>query len=230
MIGLLLLALPAYYLCRPFTTRNRVPARFLGGVARLAGVRVHRAGCLPQRRAFLLANHVSWLDICVLAGATGCAFIAHDGLAAFGPLRWLCRLNDTVFVARADRGSVAAQVEQVREALRETGGLTLFPEGTTGPGEPLLPFKSALVSALVPLPDDVAVVPVWIDYGREAQEIAWVGAEAGLDNVLRVLARREPLDVTVHMLDELGGDALRDRKTITTAARGAIEAAMRRAA
>jgi lyso-ornithine lipid O-acyltransferase len=226
MLALLLLALAAYYLCRPFTARNPVPPLFLGGIARIAGVQTHRAGCLPQGRTFLLANHVSWLDICVLAGATGCAFVAHDGLASFGPLRWLCRLNDTVFVARSDRGSVATQVEQVREALHETGALTLFPEGTTGPGVPLLPFKSALVSALVPLPGDVAVIPVWIDYGCEAQDIAWIGEEAGLDNVLRILARREPIAVKVHMLGELSDEALSNRKTITAAARQAIESAM----
>lgn len=228
MLVLLLLALPAYYLCQPFASRNPVPRRFLGGIARIAGARVHRTGTLPHGGMFLLANHVSWLDICVLAGSTGCAFVAHDGLAAVGPLRWLCRMNDTVFVARADRGSIAAQVEQVREALRDTGALTLFPEGTTGPGAPLLPFKSALVSALSPIPDMVSVVPVWIDYGRDAQEIAWVGEESGLDNVLRILARRAPLEVTVHVLDKLAGEDLADRKTITAAARAAIEATMAR--
>ncbi|WP_156840320.1 lysophospholipid acyltransferase family protein [Novosphingobium aquimarinum] len=226
MAGFLLVALVAFYLLRPFLRRNPVPARFLGGVARIAGVRVRRIGDLPQGRAFFLANHVSWLDICVLASTTGCAFIAHDGLAAFGPLRWLCRLNDTVFVARADRGSVAAQVEQVRQALCETGALTLFPEATTGPGAPLLPFKSALVSALVPLPQNTAVVPVAIDYGRDMQDIAWVGEEPGVDNFLRVLARRRPFDATVSILPELVGPALSDRKTITRAARAAIETAL----
>jgi lyso-ornithine lipid O-acyltransferase len=226
MAGFLLTALAAFYLLQPFGRRNPVPSRFLGGVARIAGVRIRLIGDLPQGRAFFLANHVSWLDICVLADTTRCAFIAHDGLAAFGPLRWLCRLNDTVFVARTDRGSVAAQVEQVRHALSETGALVLFPEGTTGPGVSLLPFKSALVSALVPLPEATAVVPVFVDYGRDIPDIAWVGEQSGLDNFLRILARRQPIKVNVYILPELAGPALTDRKSITSAARAAIEVAM----
>lgn len=226
MIAWLLLCVPAYYLCCPFTKHNPVPRRFLGGVARIAGARARMAGTVPPRQTFYLSNHVSWLDICVLAGATGCAFIAHDGLAAFRPLRWLCRMNDTVFVARSDRGSINQQVDQVREALNDTGALTLFPEGTTGPGAPLLPFKSALVSALVPLPTGTRVVPVWIDYGREAATIAWIGEETGFANFLRILARREPLEVTVHILPALAGGNLGDRKAITLAARDAIETRM----
>ncbi|PEQ14765.1 1-acyl-sn-glycerol-3-phosphate acyltransferase [Novosphingobium sp. PC22D] len=219
------LALAAYFALRPFTRPNPVPSRFLGGTARIAGARVKTTGTLPAGPAFFIANHVSWIDILAIAGATGSAFVAHDGLAAFGPLRWLCRMNDTVFVSRHDRRGVSGQIDDVRAALADTGALTLFPEGTTGPGEPLLPFKSSLVSALTPLPEGVSVVPLWIDYGTERADIAWVGEEPGLANVLRILARRRRLDVTLHVLPPIAPEALATRKSITIAARQAIEAA-----
>ena len=131
-------------------------------------------------------------------------------------------MNATVFVARHDRASVAEQVGHVRIALLDTGTLAIFPEGTTSDGTGLLPFKSSLLSALEPLPEGIAVQPVLLDYGPEAARIAWVGEEHGLDNFLRLLARRRPIDLTVHFLPVLAGAALANRKTIAAAAREAM--------
>ena len=222
MLLLLLACLPAYYAVHLFTRYNPVPRFFLAGIGRLAGLRLHTRGEKVQRGAFLLANHVSWLDIPALATTTGSAFIAHDGLAAMPLLKWLCQMNDTVFVARHDRKSVARQVQDVRTAISDTGALTIFPEGTTSDGTGLLPFKSSLLSALEPLPPGIAVQPVLLDFGPEAADIAWVGEEHGLDNFLRLLARRRPIDLTVHFLPVLTGDALANRKAIAQAAREAI--------
>ncbi len=203
------------------------PRRFLGGICWIAGVEVRIEGQRARKGVFLLANHVSWIDVTALAGASGTAFVAHDGLAGVPLLRWLCSLNDTVFVARHDRGSIKAQVEQVREAIREGGALTIFPEGTTSHGAALLPFKSSLLSAFDPPPEGVAIQPVLLDYGPEAASIAWVGKEPGLDNFLRILARAQPVTLTVRFLPALKGEALANRKTIAAAAQGAILQAMR---
>lgn len=226
MIALLLVCVPGYYLWRVLRLANPWPRVFLGGVAAIAGVEVRIAGARVRRGAFFLANHVSWLDVPALAGASGAAFVAHDGLAAYPLLKWLCGMNDTVFVARHDRASVAEQIAQVRAAIAETDALAVFPEGTTSDGTGLLPFKSSLLSALDPVPAGVAVQPVLLDYGAEAADIAWVGEEHGLDNFKRILARGRPLRLTVRFLAPLAGEALRDRKTIATAGREAILAAL----
>jgi 1-acyl-sn-glycerol-3-phosphate acyltransferase len=176
---------------------------------------------------FLLSNHVSWIDIVALSGASGTAFVAHDGLAGIPLLRWLCSLNDTVFIARHDRASVHRQVEQVREAIGEGGALTIFPEGTTSDGTGLLSFKSSLLSAFDPPPPGVAVQPVLLDYGPDAAAIAWVGEEPGLDNFLRILASDRPVELTVHFLPPLEGAALAGRKAIAASAQAAVQAAMR---
>lgn len=226
MIAALLICAPLFYLFAPFTRRNPVPRWFLRTLATIAGARPRVIGERPARDAFLVANHVSWLDIPAIAGATGSAFIAHDGLAAIRPLRWLCSLNDTVFVARHDRRSVSDQIAQVRLALRETGALTIFPEGTTSDGTGLLPFKSSLLSALDADADHIPVQPVWLDYGPETQEIAWVDAEPGIDNALRILARWRPVALTLHFLPPLSEPERRDRKAIARAAHAAIARAM----
>ena len=49
--------------------------------------------------------------------------------------------------------------------------VALFPEGTTGPGDRLLPFRPTLLAAVTPPPPGVAVRPVAIDYGEAARDI-----------------------------------------------------------
>jgi 1-acyl-sn-glycerol-3-phosphate acyltransferase len=226
MLLLLLVCVPLYYAWRFLRLHNPWPRVFLGGIARIAGARVTITGAPSRKGAFLLSNHVSWLDIPVISGASGSAFVAHSGLADVGLLKWLCEMNDTVFVARHDRRSVHAQVAQVRAALTDTGALTVFPEGTTSDGLGLLPFKSSLLSALDPPPPGIAIQPVWLDYGPDVAAMAWVGEEHGLDNFLKILARRRPIPVTVHFLPPLGPEEMANRKVMATAARERILAAI----
>ncbi|MBW8752890.1 MAG: 1-acyl-sn-glycerol-3-phosphate acyltransferase [Sphingomonadales bacterium] len=227
MLAWLICCVPLHYLWRGLRLRDPWPRIFLAGIAWISGVDVVVAGNRVRRGAFLLANHISWLDIPGIAGACGSAFVAQDGLAANPALRWLCAMNDTVFIARHDRASVARQVEQVRAAIRDTGALTIFPESTTSDGSGVLPFKSSLLAALDPLPEGIVVQPVWLDYGAETAEIAWVGVEPGLDNFKRLAARTRPIRLTVHFLPPITGPALANRKTIAAAAMDAILSAMR---
>jgi len=222
MVALLLACVPAYYLWRVLRLRNPWPKWFLGGIAVIAGIQTTLTGQRMRGRAVDLPNPFSWLDIRALAGVSGTAFVAHDGLAATPLLKWLCEMNDTVFVARHDRTSIAEQIAQVRVAIDECEALAVFPEGTTSDGTGLLPFKSSLLSALEPVPADVAVQPVLLDYGAEAADIAWIGEEHGLDNFKRILARSRPVHLTIRYLPPLTGAALTDRKAMAAAARAAL--------
>jgi len=227
IIALLTTCISLYYIWKlAGADHNPWPRLCLAGVGRVAGLRVHIEGQRVPGGAMLLANHVSWLDIPAIASATGAAFVAHDGLATTPIVRWLCQMNDTVFIARNNRTTVATQVEQIRSAIRDTGALAIFPEGTTSDGTGVLPFKSSLLSALDPMPAGIAVQPVLLDYGPKAAEIAWIGEEHGIDNFRRILARHGPLHVRVRLLPPLAGDALTNRKVMAAAARDAITAAL----
>ncbi len=228
MVCALAACVPLYYLWVPFTEHNPWPRRFLAAVCYISGVRIDITGSRAGAGTFLLSNHISWIDIPAIASVTGTAFVANDGLGTVPFLRWLCAMNDTVFIARHDRRSIAAQVAQVREAIRETGALTVFPEGTTSDGTGLLPFKSSLLSALDPPPAGVEIQPVYLDYGSETAEIAWVGEEPGLHNFLRIVARRQKVRLEMHFLQPLEGPSLLHRKEMAAAAHLSIAAAMRR--
>lgn len=214
---------PAQLVMSAAGRRDLLPPAFLATIGWLAGLRVQIEGKPPPGRLLLVANHLSWLDVLALAGATRTAFVAHGGLAGHGMLKWLCDQNDTVFVARERRGTVGGQIAQVRAALT-CRRLAIFPEATTADGRTLLPFKSALLAAAEG-DCDLSVQPVALAYD-EAGAIAWLDGEPGLANVRRILARTRPVRLTIRLLDPLTGATRQDRKSMAAAAEQAIARAL----
>jgi len=224
LLILLLLCVPLHYLWRLLGLDRLWPRVFLAGVGVVCGLQLRRHG-KRVHSALLLANHVSWLDVPALSHAANSAFVAQDGLAQFGLFKWLCDMNETVFIARHRRTDVSRQTDDIRAAMDHGGTLTLFPEGTTSDGTGLLPFKSSLLGALEPLPEGAVIQPVLLAYA-EVPEIAWVGDEPGLDNFKRLLARLRPIRIDVRFLAPLAGEELTNRKTMSAAARERIAQAM----
>lgn len=223
LVGWFVICIVPHHLAK-WTGGSRWPTRFLAGVARIVGADVRVAGHKPGRGELLIGNHVSWLDIPVLAGATGCAFVSKAEIRDHPFLKWIADQNHTLYVDRGDRRGIHEQTARMREALAGGQPLAVFPEGTVGDGGRLLPFKPALLSAFAPPPDGLQVRPVAIDYLGRASDLAWSPCEGGLNNFLRVLGMKGRLPVAVRVLDPL--PAFDDRKALARAAHDAVAEAL----
>jgi 1-acyl-sn-glycerol-3-phosphate acyltransferase len=226
LAGLLLLfafCVPPHLIARAFG-RSPWPRRFLKWVAWGAGADVRCEGPTASRGTLLVANHVSWLDIPILAGATGCAFVAKREVQDHWFLKWIADQNETIYIDRADRRSIHGQVASLADGLKRPQPLAIFPEGTVGDGGQLLPFKPSLLSAVAPPPEGVVIRPAAIDYGSVAPVIGWGTGEPGLANFLRVLGRKGRMPVTIHLLPAIAPEP--DRKILARAAHDAIAKAL----
>ena len=220
----LLLCLPLHYLWKLLGRSSPWPRRYLRWVGRSAGMRVTIVGRPLRSHVLFLSNHLSWLDIMLLAGASGTAFVSKDDVARWPLIGWLAGLNDTVFVARTERTAVRGQADALRAALQTGQPVALFPEGTTDGGVDVLPFRASLLASLFPPLPGVRVQPVAIDYGPAGHEIAWIGAEPAAENAKRVLGRAGLVAVTLHFLEPIDPAAAADRKSLAEQARAAIVA------
>jgi lyso-ornithine lipid O-acyltransferase len=220
--GLLLLfavLAPVHVATKALLGRSGWPPRFLAAAAWICGARVNVKGRRAAKHTLLVCNHTSWLDILVLGGSVGCAFVSKAELGH--PLiHWLADQNGTVYVRRTHRKGAKDQAIAIAAALERDKPVGLFPEGTTGPGTHLLPFRSTLLEAANFAARDVNIRPVAIDYGEEREEFGWFGEEPGRDNVLRLLGRRGNVRVTVTLLEPM--DRGGDRKQLAHEAREAI--------
>jgi 1-acyl-sn-glycerol-3-phosphate acyltransferase len=226
MAAALIAAVPPHLLLRAPRLPSPLPRWWLRSAARSAGLKVRVEGEPLRRRVLFVANHVSWLDIFALGGATGAVFVSRADVAGWPVAGWVAGLHDTIYVERSARREVHGQASQLRAALERGRSVALFPEGTTNDGESLLPFRPSLFASLFPAIPGVRVQPVAIDYGDAATEIAWVGDEPAGDNAKRVLRRKGRLPVHLRFLEPIDPAAAGDRKTVAGEARAAIARAL----
>jgi lyso-ornithine lipid O-acyltransferase len=222
----LLACLPLHYLWKLFGRSSPWPRRFLFWVGYCAGVRTRIVGTPLRRHVLFVSNHLSWLDIMVIAGAAGAAFVSKDEVSKWPVIGWLARLNNTVFVARTERKAVRGQADALRSALASGQPVALFPEGTTAGGTDILPFRASLLASLFPPLPRVKVQPVALDYGAAAHDIAWIGEETAQANAKRIFSRRGRLAVTIHFLEPFDPAEASDRKGLAQRSRAEIVEAL----
>src|SRR5438477_4518430 len=164
---------------------------------RILGLRVRRIGRPAAVRPVLFAaNHVSYLDITIFSSLIAGSFVAKREVARWPLFGWLAKLQRSVFIDRQVR-STAQQRDSIAGRLAAKEALILFPEGTSGDGNRVLPFKSALFSAADhAATGPVTVQPVSIAYtrvngmpiGRRYRPLfAWYGAMAMAPHLWRGL-------------------------------------------
>jgi 1-acyl-sn-glycerol-3-phosphate acyltransferase len=113
-------------------------------VLRIFRVTTQSAGKIPSS-GLLVCNHLSYLDVLVLAALVPCVFVAKREVKNWPVFGWFAKLAGTVFVHRELRTQAGQAVDEIQAALRTGALVVLFPEGTSSGGETVLPFKSSLL-------------------------------------------------------------------------------------
>lgn len=207
---------------------RRLETQFFARILKGFGVIANEYGqnhALPG--TLYVTNHISWVDIPLLATALDADFVAKSDILRWPLLGQLARRLDPVFVARNDRRNAHAQADAIRQRLSAGRSVILCAEGTTSGGETVLPFKSCLFGAADAA---AAIQPLAIRYrGRDGaalpsermREIAWIG-----DDDLWTGAMRVAKDGTQAQLVFLPPiPAIPNRKLLAQAVWGMVEAA-----
>jgi 1-acyl-sn-glycerol-3-phosphate acyltransferase len=113
----------------------------------MAGVTVHVEGTPAVAPLLIAANHVSWLDITVIGSVMPVSFVAKVEVARWPVVGTLARLQRSVFIDRTRRSQTAEATAAIASRVGRGDVVVLFAEGTTGDGNRMLPFRSALLGA-----------------------------------------------------------------------------------
>lgn len=113
-------------------------------VLRLLIPRIETEGPCP-RDGLLVSNHLSYLDILVLAAIAPAVFVSKSEIRRWPVFGWFARQAGTIFIHRARRTEVGRIGHEIRDVLRQEQLVVLFPEGTTSNGHQILPFRSSLL-------------------------------------------------------------------------------------
>jgi 1-acyl-sn-glycerol-3-phosphate acyltransferase len=230
LIPLTLLLLPFQLLAMKYDWRlqRRIPQLYHRALCALIGVRIRQVGqrC-DNAPVLILSNHVSWLDICVIAALTPVVFVSKSEVANWPILGWLSRLQRTVFIDRQARHRTGEATREIGSRLRDGDAVVLFAEGTSSDGTRVLPFRSALIGAVHhaiadSAHDVIKIQPMSLAYlrlgglpvGRDLRDqVAWYGSAELLPHLLGVLSVGA-VDVTVSWGEAIATNAATDRKQI----------------
>jgi 1-acyl-sn-glycerol-3-phosphate acyltransferase len=196
----------------------------------LMGIRITVTGAPARERPLLLlANHISWLDIPVLAAVAPVSFVAKQEVAGWPIVGFLAKAQRSVFIDRERRLATGAKADEVAGRLSRGDIIVLFAEGTSSDGNSVLPFRSALVGAAQRASAEggsATVQPVAIAYqrilglplGRQHRpRVAWYGGMDLLPHLKGILSDGG-IDVRVVFGPPWKVSASGDRKVLTQAA------------
>lgn len=153
-------------------TKRRASSRITSVFARvilfLLGVRVrvkHRERLRTSSHARLIvANHLSYIDVLVIASFVPSVFITSVELKESALLGTLARLGGSIFVERRRPSGLKREINDIASVLGQGMPVVLFPEGTTSNGDRVRPFKNALFDAAIIA--RAVIVPVCFRYTR----------------------------------------------------------------
>lgn len=183
------------------------------------GVRVRVHGRPAEAGTLLLANHVSWIDIAVLARVVEAGFVAKAEVGDWPVIGPLARCWGCLFVDRTQRRMLGGMAAAIERHLAAGRSLVLFPEGTTGPGAGVLPFRSSLLGG-GDRDRPLRVQPVTLAYcgAADRARAAWLGDAALLPHALD-LARGGGVTIDVWFEEPFIGQ---DRKAVAIRAESVV--------
>lgn len=163
----------------PLHIQRQMMQHWATGLLAILNIKLNCHGKLPSMevpRVLLAANHVSWLDVCVLMAACPTRFVAKAEISRWPILGTLCRNANTLFIERSKRSDTIRINQQISDVLEASERVAVFPEGTTTNGKQLNHFHASLLQSAITA--DALLYPVAICYrntiGGICEEAAYV--------------------------------------------------------
>lgn len=186
----------------------------------LLGVSLEVQGRFKPGAKMIVSNHVSWLDILVVHAVCPEARFVSKAEAHHWPLVGrLVDAGDTLYIERERKRDAMRVVHQCAQALEAGDTVAVFPEGTTGPGEALLPFHANLLQAAIAV--SAPLQPVALRYADRQAAVSpaalWVG-DTTLAGTLWLLASADGLVARLQVLPPRSS-AHADRRRLAEAVR-----------
>ncbi|MFJ3230779.1 lysophospholipid acyltransferase family protein [Streptomyces sp. NPDC086787] len=194
--------------------------RWCRTIVRAAGVRVRLTGAAaPTGGLLLVANHISWLDIPLLAAVRPARMLAKKEIRQWPVAGAVAARGGALFIERDRLRALPDTVARIAHALRTGAAVVAFPEGSTWCGRAQGRFHRAVFQAA--LDAGVPVQPVRLSYrtadGPASTVPAFVGEDALLASLWRVASTRG-LVAEVEILPEIPPGTHPDRRALAHAA------------
>ncbi len=161
------------------------------GTLWILGIRLETLGPAPKGAFVITANHLSYIDVLVLAALFPSRFLAKSEIAGWPIIGTIVSLSGTLYIKRGDRNDVPRLVERMKNTLDAGVGVTFFPEGWASRGLTVKKFHAGLLQSAVS--GEFPCLPVSLSYSTPnsdfapAWTVAWWSASPLGVHLLRMI-------------------------------------------
>lgn len=99
--------------------------------------------------ALIIPNHISYLDVLAIQSIFPAKFVTSYDIGHTAFLGRLCKRGGCLFVNRKSKRDLLKNIDTISSELNKGSHIVLFPEGTTSPGDRILPYKSSLLESAI---------------------------------------------------------------------------------
>lgn len=184
---------------------------------RILGINVSfKGGEFPEENCLIVSNHLSYLDVIVLASKIPTAFVTSKEIKKTPFLGEIVKLAGCLFVDRKNRSNLKEEISELKEGLLNGLNVTVFPEATSTNGDEVLRFRRPLFEAAKE--SNKNILPLTINYKTISHKevssenrdiVCWYGLMDFLPHFLKLLEEKEvSVEVSVGELISPYGDSL----------------------
>lgn len=194
--------------------------------AEIVGVEIQAHGIPAKSPIFVVANHISWLDIIIISSVLPVSFLSKAEIRNWPLIGTLAAKAGTLFIRRGSKNGASEAVELVKVKLNAGHSIASFPEAKTTDGTSVHVFHARLFAAAIET--NTPIQPVALRYPPLEEHVTirvnpivpYVEAPNLVQHAFKIMcAKRTIAEVTI--CDVLQGEK-RPRKEIAQSAREAI--------
>lgn len=155
----------------------------------------------------LVSNHLSYLDIFVIASEFPACFVTSFEMKETPFLGQLCSVGGCLFVERRSKKGISNEVKNLTRALNKNMNVVIFPEATSTNGEQLLKFRRPLFQAAVDA--NKPILPICLNYKKVDKQnlnlknrdlVFWYGDQTFFPHFMNLLKVND-IEIELSILD-----------------------------
>ncbi len=129
--------------------QRRIVQTWLRQSATIIGVDIQVRGVPAKSPVFVVANHVSWLDIPIISSVLPIAFLSKAEIRSWPLIGMLAAKAGTLFIQRGSKHGAAEAIDLMRKKLQAGHSVASFPEAKTTYGTRVHTFHPRLFAAAI---------------------------------------------------------------------------------
>lgn len=191
----------------------------------ILGLTITQKGKYVNSTSLFVSNHISFLDIVVLASVFPVTFLSKSTIRYWPVFGFLAHGFGIIFIQRNNKKVLHTVTNSLTTVLKQKRSIVLFPEGTTTTGREVGKFHSSLFQAAINTSRPVQ--PIALRYhsnGKFDDTVAYIGKDNFIITFFSILAKIKT-EVEVTICDEITTNNM-NRKELSSYSRNLISQAI----